>query len=105
MAKVAAQPRSISRTETIGAASLVTALLAIGGYFFLSPGSGSLGVFVARAVIAFRGWMVGFGSALEALWATAALPLSVSLLLTMVGCLFALRRLVAAAPSEAKVVT
>ena len=54
-----------------------TALLAIGGYVFLSPGSGSLGVIVAQAVIAVRGWMVGFGSALEAVWATAALPLSV----------------------------
>jgi hypothetical protein len=104
MAKVAAQPKTFTRAETIGAASLVTALLAV-GLMFLSPGNSSVGVVVAQAVIAVRGWMVGFGSALEAVWATAALPLSVSLLLTLVSCLFALRRLVAAAPSEAKVVT
>src|SRR4051794_12056517 len=50
MAKVAAQPKVFSRAEIIGAASLVTALLAVGGVVFLSPGSGSLGVAVAQAV-------------------------------------------------------
>jgi len=106
MAKVAAQPRrAISRAEIISASSLVVGLLAIGGFVILSPGSGTLGVAVAQAVISLRGWLVGFGSALEAVWATAALPLSASLLVTLVGCLTALRRLVAAGPSEAKVVS
>src|SRR5205085_379241 len=71
MAKVAAQPKAFSRAEVASVASLVFTLLVIGSAVLFSPGSGSVGVFVARAVIAVRGWMVGFGSALEAVWATA----------------------------------
>lgn len=108
MAKVAAQPRrAISRAEVATAALVVFAALSVAAWAFLSRDAGvsGVGVLLAQAALKLRGLAVGFGSALEALWVTAALPLAASLLVTLVGCLMALRRLVAAAPSEAKVVS
>ncbi len=107
MAKVAAQPARVSRAEILTAASVVFVALAVAAWAFLARDGGvsGVGVLLAQLVVKARGLGVAFGSALEALWATAALPLAASLLVMLVGCLAALRRLVAAAPSEAKVVS
>lgn len=71
------------------ALSVAVVLLALNGASF-----GGFGVALATLVVKLRGGLVAMGSALNALWSTAALPLVLGLSLVLVATLSAIRRLV-----------
>ncbi|HEY0882630.1 MAG TPA: hypothetical protein VGD87_13905 [Archangium sp.] len=71
------------------ALSVAVVLLALNGASF-----GGVGVALATVVVKLRGGLVATGSALNALWSTAALPLVLGLSLVLVATLSAIRRLV-----------
>lgn len=104
MARVAtAPPRAMSRGEVWGAAAVVFGALAAALVTFLVSGgvTGGFGVSVASVVLTLRDGVVAFGSALAALWTTAALPLVVALSMLLVGSLAALRRFAGSSPAKA----
>ncbi len=103
MARVAtAPPRPVSRAETWAAAAVVLGTLALAAVTFLVSGgaTGGFGLAVASLVLTLRDGVVAFGSALAAVWTTAALPTVVALSLMLVATLGALRRLSAAGPAK-----
>jgi negative regulator of sigma E activity len=108
MAKVEAAPaRAVSRAEIFSAAGIVFATLALAVLVMgLSGSAGSVGLVVAQLVVFVREAVVAMGSALAALWRTAAVPMVAALGMMLVLSLVALRRLtVSAQPIPAKVVS
>jgi anti-sigma factor RsiW len=98
-----APARAMSKGEIVSAASIVTVTVAAAMVALFTTGSGSsgLGLALAQLVISARDTLVAMGSALVAVWNTAALPLAVSLFVTVGLSLVALKRF--GGPATAKV--
>lgn len=106
MAKVEAAPaKAMSRTEIFSAFALVAVTLTLAvATLGLTGSAGSVGLFVAQFVVVVREAVVAMGSALAALWRTAAVPMVAALGMMLVVSLVALKRL-SAQPAAAKVVS
>jgi hypothetical protein len=103
MRRVEAAPtRALSRGEVFTAVGIVTFTMAAAVLALFTIGSGSSGVGLALAelVVRVRDALVAMGSALVAVWSTAALPMAVGLLVTVGLLLVALKRF--AGPATAK---
>lgn len=106
MTRVAAAPaRPVSRADVWSAVAIigVTLTLAVAALVMSGGASGGFGLTLASLVVKGREAVVALGSALIALWTTAALPTVVGLSLFLAAALAAFRRSVQ--PSAAKVVS
>ena len=106
MAKVETAPaRAMSRREIVSAAGVVAATLALAAVVIgLSGSASTAGLIVAELVVFVREAVVAMGSALAALWRTAAVPMVAALGMMLVVSLVALRRL-SVQPVPVKVVS
>jgi hypothetical protein len=95
MARVAIQPAPIRVNIGVGLAIAATAF-GLGLFTLVSSGVGvsTIGSLAGSAVITAKSLYVGTEKAISLLWATQALPMAISLLLVLLICLFALKRLV-----------
>lgn len=96
MTKVAAAPAPAPARGDIALAALITVgAFAAGLFAFFSHGASvdGLGLSFASFLLHAREAVIGFGSMLEAVWRTSALPLSVGLAGTLVTSVIALKRL------------
>ena len=108
MAKVATAPaRAPARGEVLVAAGIVFAAVIASVLAFSATGDGvgGVGLQFTQLVLRIRETVIGLGSALQALWRTAALPLTVGLGLTLGGCLLAFKRVVHTGLTQVKVVS
>lgn len=106
MTRVAAEPaRPVSRADIWSAVAIIAVTLSLALVAILSSGgaSGAFGLALASLVVKLREGGVALGSALVALWTTAALPTVVALSLFLAAALAAFRRF--AQPTAAKVVS
>lgn len=106
MKRVESAPaRAVTKGEVATAAGIVTVTMAaaVVALFTVGSGSSGFGLALAELAIRVRDALVAMGSALVAVWSTAALPLAVGLFVTVGLSLFALKRW--AAPTPAKVTT
>ncbi len=94
MAKVACAPEVRHVDIRVGAAILFGAVVLCLGALFASNGPAHLGARAVSALITTKSLGFGVTTAVSALWATAALPMFVSLSLVLLGALLGLRRLV-----------
>ncbi len=94
MAKVATAPaRAPARAEMALAAVIVAIALGASVLAFSAQGDlGAVGLHFTRLILQLRDTVVGLGSALAALWRTAALPLTIGLGLALAACLLAFKR-------------
>lgn len=100
MTRVAEAPaRPLSRADVWSAVAIVGVALALAVAALLASGgvTGGFGLAVASLVVMLREGLIAFGSAIQALWTTAALPTAVGLSLLLVAVLTGFRRLVPAA--------
>jgi len=100
MTRVAEAPaRPLSRADVWSAVAIVGVALALAVAALLVSGgvTGGFGLAVASLVVKLREGLIAFGSAIQALWTTAALPTAVGLSLLLVAVLTGFRRLVPAA--------
>lgn len=105
MTRVAEAPaRPLSRADVWSAVAIVGVALALAVAALLVSGgvTGGFGLAVASLVVKLREGLIAFGSAIQALWTTAALPTAVGLSLLLVAVLTGFRRLV---PAAGKVVS
>jgi hypothetical protein len=106
MTRVAQAPaRSLSRADVWSAVAIVGVTLVLAATALVVSGgvSGGLGLTLASLVVKLREGLVAFGSALTALWTTAALPTAMALSVILVAALAAFKRLLTS--STAKVVS
>lgn len=108
MTKVAEAPaRPLSRADVWSAVAIIGAALSLALVAWVAGGgavgSGSFGLALAAFVVKLREGLVATGTALNALWSTAALPTVLGLSLLLVAALAAIRRLVQ--PAGLKVVS
>jgi len=105
MAKVASAPaRAPAKSEVLLAALIIGAALAASVVALGAQGSVTgLGLDFTRAVLRLRDTVTGLGSALWALWHTAALPLTLGLGVCLATCLLALKRVLHNGLHETKV--
>ena len=97
MARVAQAPaRAPARSEVLVAAGIVFVAVVASVLAFSATGDGvgGLGLQFTQGLLRVRETVIGLGSALSALWRTAALPLTVAMGLTLAGCLLAFKRFV-----------
>ncbi len=105
MAKVAVAPaRAPAKSEIAMAVIIVSAALAASVLAFGAAHGdvGDLGLTFTRMVLQLRDTAVGLGSALAALWRTAALPLTIGMAAALAACLVALKRVLNNGFTEAK---
>jgi hypothetical protein len=105
MTRVAEAPaRPISRADVWSAVAIVGIALALAVVALLVSGgvSGGFGLAMASLVVKLREGLVAVGSAIQALWATAALPTALGLSLLLAAVLTGFRRLM---PATGKVVS
>ena len=107
MAKVAVAPaRAPAKGEIVMAVVIVTAALAASVLAFSTHGDiGTVGLSFTRLVLQLRDTVVGLGSAISALWRTAALPLTIGLGVALAASLVAFKRVLHNGLTEAKVVS
>lgn len=100
MAQVAVQPAPTNINLAVGLAIAVTAF-GLGLFTLAAAGAGIsiVGSFVGSALITAKSLWVGGEKAVSLLWATESLPMAISLFLSLLLCVFALKRLVADAPA------
>lgn len=106
MSRVAEAPaRPLSRADVWSAVAIVGVTLSLAVIALLVSGSvtGSFGLALASLAVKLREGLVAAGTALNALWATAALPTVLGLSLLLAATLTAFRRLVQ--PAQVKVVS
>lgn len=106
MARVAEAPaRPLSRADVWSAVAIVGVTLSLAAIALVLSGevTSGFGLALASLVVKVREGLVASGSALLALWTTAALPTVLGLSLLLVATLTAFRRLVA--PAQVKVVS
>ncbi|MFO0596809.1 MAG: hypothetical protein U0228_15960 [Myxococcaceae bacterium] len=99
MTRVAEAPaRPLSRADVWSAVAIVSVALALAVAALLASGgvSGGFGLALASLVVKLREGLVALGSAIAALWSTAALPMAVGLSLVLVAALTGFRRLIPA---------
>ena len=94
MARVASAPEVRHADIRVGAAILFGAVALCLGTLLANNGAAYLGARAVSALITTKSLGFGVTTALSALWATAALPMFVSLSLVLLGALLGLRRLV-----------
>ena len=108
MAKVASAPAPAPSPADVGLAVLIV-LGAVGAsvlaFIAAGDGVGGVGLHFTQLVLRLRDTAIGLGSALTAVWRTAALPLTLGLGITLAGCLVAFKRVVLNGLTEAKVVS
>lgn len=94
-----------SRSELLAGGGILALALSLSAVTLaLHAGSpAQLGVELASSAVALRELVVGMGSALDAVWATAAMPITVGVLLTLFVSMLALKRLSSSSLSEVKV--
>ncbi len=104
MAKVAKAPaRAPARSEIALASAIVVCAVAASVFAFSTQGDvGEVGLVFTRLVLQLRDTAVGLGSALAALWRTAALPLTIGMGAALAACLVALKRVLHTGMTEAK---
>lgn len=107
MAKVAVAPaRAPAKSEIAIALVIVAAALTASVFAFSTTSDiGLVGLQFTRLLLQLRDTVVGLGSALAALWRTAALPLTIGLGASLAACLVALKRVLHNSLIEAKVVS
>ena len=107
MAKVAVAPaRAPAKSEIAMALGIVVVALAASVLAFLAHGDlGEVGLQFTRFVLQMRDTVVGLGSAIAALWRTAALPLTIALGVALASFLSAFKRVIHNGLTEAKVVS
>lgn len=111
MTRVAEAPaRPVSRSDVWSAVAIVGVTMALAAVALGVSGgiTGGFGLALASVAVALREALVAAGSALHALWMTAALPTVLGLSLLLAATLTAFRRLVignAAQPAQAKAVS
>lgn len=106
MSRVAEAPaRPLSRADVWSAVAIVGVTLSLAVIALLVSGgsTGAFGLALASLVVKLREGLVATGTALSALWATAALPTVLGLSLLLAATLTAFRRLVQ--PAQVKVVS
>ena len=106
MSRVAVAPaRPLSRADVWSAVAIVGVTVSLAVVALLVSGgvTGGFGLALASVVVKLREALVAGGSALLALWTTAALPTVVALSLLLAATLTAFRRLVS--PAQVKVVS
>ena len=104
MSRVAEAPaRPLSRTDVWSAVAIIGVTMSLAVIALLVSGgvTGGFGLALASMVVKLREALVASGSALLALWTTAALPTVVGLSLLLAATLTAFRRLVQPAPVKA----
>jgi hypothetical protein len=108
MARVAQAPaRAPARSEMVVAAAIVFAAVFASVIAFTATGDGlgGIGLHFTDVVLRLRDTAIGLGSALAAVWRTAALPLTLGLGLTLAACLLAFKRVVLNGLTPVKVVS
>jgi hypothetical protein len=107
MARVDAQPARVSGAEVQTASLIAVTALAAAVASFMASGASADGLAVsfAKGLLSGREVLVGFSSALSAVWRTAGLPLTVAMAALVLVTVGGLWRLVGVAPVNAKVVT
>ncbi|MBS1150705.1 MAG: hypothetical protein H6Q89_2403 [Myxococcaceae bacterium] len=107
MAKVAVAPaRAPAKSEVLVAVVIVIAALAASSFAFFATGDlGEVGLQFTRLVLQLRDTVVGLGSAISALWRTAALPLTIGLGAALATFLLAFKRVLHNSLHEVKVVS
>lgn len=106
MTKVAEAPaRPVSRADVWSAVAIIGVTMSLAVIALLVSGgvTGGFGLALASMVVKLREALVASGSALLALWTTAALPMVLGLCLLLAATLTAFRRLVQ--PAHVKVVS
>jgi hypothetical protein len=106
MTRVAEAPaRPVSRSDVWSAVAIVGVTMALALVALVVSGgiTGSVGLALASIAVALREALVAAGSALHALWMTAALPTVLGLSLLLAATLTAFRRLVQ--PAQVKAVS
>ena len=106
MTRVAEAPaRALSRADVWSAVAIIGVTISLAVVALLASGgvTGGVGLALASMVVKLREGLVASGSALLALWTTAALPMVLGLSLLLVATLTAFRRLVQ--PAHAKAVS
>ena len=106
MSRVAEAPaRPLSRTDVWSAVAIIGVTMSLAVIALLVSGgvTGGFGLALASMVVKLREALVASGSALLALWTTAALPTVVGLSLLLAATLTAFRRLVQ--PAHVKAVS
>jgi hypothetical protein len=106
MTRVAEAPaRPVSRSDVWSAVAIVgvTMALAVAALVVSGGFTGSVGLALASVAVVLREALVAAGSALHALWMTAALPTVLGLSLLLAATLTAFRRLVQ--PAQVKAVS
>ena len=106
MTRVAEAPvRALSRADVWSAVAIVGVTISLAVIALLASGgvTGGVGLALASMVVKLREGLVASGSALLALWTTAALPMVLGLSLLLAATLTAFRRLVQ--PAHAKAVS
>ena len=96
MARVAVAPaRPPAKSEIAMACVIVLAAMGASFFAFFAHGDvGEIGLNFTRMVLQLRDTLVGLGSAISALWRTAALPLTVGLGLALAASLVGFKRVV-----------
>ena len=106
MAKVAVAPaRAPAKSEIALAVVIVAAALAASVFAFPHGHISDLGIQFTRVVLQLRDTVVGLGSAISALWRTAALPLTLTMGAALAASLVAFKRVLHNGLTEAKVVS
>ena len=106
MARVAEAPvRPLSRADVWSAVAIVGVTVSLAVVALLVSGgvTGGFGLALASLVVKLREGLVATGSALQALWTTAALPTVLGLSFLLAATLTAFKRLVQ--PAQVKVVS
>lgn len=109
MIRVAEAPaRPLSRSDVWSAVAIVGVTMTLAAVALVLSGGvtgGGLGLALASVAVALREALVAAGSALHALWTTAALPTVLGLSLVLAGTLAAFRRLIQPAQANLKAVS
>lgn len=108
MARVASAPAPApARSEVMTAMAIVGVTLAFAAVAYVSTGSvkSDFGLAVAQLVIVVRETLVAMGSALAALWRTAAVPMVAALGMMLLLSLLGLKRLTSPAAAASRVMS
>ncbi len=108
MARVATAPAaSPVRSEVLTAAAIVGVTLGLAAIAYVSTGSvkSDFGLALAQLVIGVRETFVAMGSALAALWRTAAVPMVAALGMMLLLSLLGLKRLASPAATGSRVMS
>ncbi len=94
MAKVEASPRpAIAKTEILSGLGIVSFAIGMALYAMFHGTTGSIGLSIGKNLVFIREAYVALDAVLEALWSTAAIPLSMTVCLSLMVSLFGLKRI------------